>query len=381
MKIAQIAPLIESVPPPLYGGTERIVSCLTEELVRLGHEVTLFASADSITSAELAPCCNHALRLDDTVRDIIPHYMLMVDKVRERADDFDLLHFHIELFHFPLFRSLEARTLTTLHGRQDLSDLKPFYHRFSKMPLVSISAAQRKPLPHANFVATIHHGIPADLHRPSFERGSYLAFLGRISPEKRPDRAIRIAQRAGIPLKIAAKVDKVDEAYFRSEILPLIDGQAIEFLGEINDKQKTSFLRDAAALLFPIDWPEPFGLVMIEAMACGTPVLAFRCGSVPEIVEDGVTGKVVESEDEAIVALPELLTYDRRAVRKRFQERFTVARMARDYAGLYRKLVTVPVTRPKQYSFIQAQSNTKNNGDIIPTAQLHSPTDVSSVIP
>ena len=381
MKIAQIAPLIESVPPPLYGGTERIVSCLTEELVRLGHEVTLFASANSITSAELAPCCNHALRLDDTVRDIIPHYMLMVDKVRERADDFDLLHFHIELFHFPLFRSLEARTLTTLHGRQDLSDLKPFYHRFSKMPLVSISAAQRKPLPHANFVATIHHGIPADLHRPSFERGSYLAFLGRISPEKRPDRAIRIAQRAGIPLKIAAKVDKVDEAYFRSEILPLIDGQAIEFLGEINDKEKTSFLRDAAALLFPIDWPEPFGLVMIEAMACGTPVLAFRCGSVPEIVEDGVTGKVVESEDEAIVALPELLTYDRRAVRKRFQERFTVARMARDYAGLYRKLVTVPVTRPKQYSFIQAQSNTKNNGDIIPTAQLHSPTDVSSVIP
>ena len=381
MKIAQIAPLIESVPPPLYGGTERIVSCLTEELVSLGHEVTLFASADSITSAELAPCCNHALRLDDTVRDIIPHYMLMVDKVRERADDFDLLHFHSELFHFPLFRSLEARTLTTLHGRQDLSGLKPFYHRFSKMPLVSISAAQRKPLPQANFVATIHHGIPADLHRPSFERGSYLAFLGRISSEKRPDRAIRIAQRAGIPLKIAAKVDKVDEAYFRSEILPLIDGQAIEFLGEINDKQKTSFLRDAAALLFPIDWPEPFGLVMIEAMACGTPVLAFRCGSVPEIVEDGVTGKVVESEDEAIVALPELLIYDRRAVRKRFQERFTVARMARDYAGLYRKLVTVPVTRPKQYSFIQAQSNTKNNGDIIPTAQLHSPTDVSSVIP
>ena len=276
MKIAQIAPLIESVPPPLYGGTERIVSCLTEELVRLGHEVTLFASADLITSAELAPCCNHALRLDDTVRDIIPHYMLMVDKVRERADDFDLLHFHIDLFHFPLFRSLEARTLTTLHGRQDLSDLKPFYHRFSKMPLVSISAAQRKPLPHANFVATIHHGIPADLHRPAFERGSYLAFLGRISPEKRPDRAIRIAQRVGIPLKIAAKVDKVDEAYFRTEILPLVDGKGIEFLGEINEREKTTFLGDAAALLFPIDWPEPFGLVMIEAMACGTPVLAFR---------------------------------------------------------------------------------------------------------
>ena len=377
MKIAQIAPLIESVPPLLYGGTERIVSCLTEELVKLGHEVTLFASADSVTSAELAPCCNRALRLDDTVRDIIPHYMLMVDKVRDRADDFDILHFHIDLFHFPLFRSLEARTLTTLHGRQDLSDLKPFYHCFSKMPLVSISAAQRKPLPHANFVATIHHGIPADLHRPAFERGSYLAFLGRISPEKRPDRAIRIAQRVGIPLKIAAKVDKVDEAYFRNHILPLVDGQGVEFLGEINEREKTTFLGNAAALLFPIDWPEPFGLVMIEAMACGTPVLAFRCGSVPEIVEDGVTGKVVESEDEAVVALPELLSYDRRAVRKRFQERFTAARMARDYAGLYRKLVTVPVTCPKEYSF----ANPKSNGEIIPTARLHGPTEVSSVIP
>ena len=377
MKIAQIAPLIESVPPPLYGGTERIVSCLTEELVRLGHEVTLFASADSITSAELAPCCHRALRLDDTVRDIVPHYMLMVDKVRERADDFDLLHFHIDLFHFPLFRSLEARTLTTLHGRQDLSDLKPFYHRFGKMPLVSISAAQRKPLPHANFVATIHHGIPADLHRPAVERGSYLAFLGRISPEKRPDRAIRIAQRAGIPLKIAAKVDKVDEAYFRNDILPLVDGEKVEFLGEINEREKTKFLSGAAALLFPIDWPEPFGLVMIEAMACGTPVLAFRCGSVPEIVEDGVTGKVVESEDEAILALPELLTYDRRAVRKRFQERFTVARMTRDYVDLYRKLVTMPVTCPKEHSILQeAQLNTNSNGNIIPVARLHKLTDV-----
>jgi glycosyltransferase involved in cell wall biosynthesis len=339
MKIAQIAPLIESVPPPLYGGTERIVSCLTEELVRLGHEVTLFASADSITSAELAPCCNHALRLDDTVRDIIPHYMLMVDKVRERADDFDLLHFHSDLFHFPLFRSLEARTLTTLHGRQDLSDLKPFYHRFSKMPLVSISAAQRKPLPHANFVATIHHGIPADLHRPAFGRGRYLAFLGRISPEKRPDRAIRIAQRVGIPLKIAAKVDKVDEAYFRTEILPLVDGKGVEFLGEINEREKTTFLGDAAALLFPIDWPEPFGLVMIEAMACGTPVLAFRRGSVSEVVEDGITGEVVESEDEAVAKLPEILSYDRRTVRQRFQERFTATRMAKDYVRAYRKLL------------------------------------------
>ena len=363
MKIAQIAPLIESVPPPLYGGTERIVSWLTEELVRLGHEVTLFASADSITSAELAPCCNRALRLDDTVRDIVPHYMLMVDKVRERADDFDLLHFHIDLFHFPLFRSLEARTLTTVHGRQDLSDLRPFYHRFSKMPLVSISAAQRKPLPHANFVATIHHGIPADLHRPVFERGGYLAFLGRISPEKRPDRAIRIAQRVGIPLKIAAKVDTVDEAYFRNDILPLVDGQGVEFLGEINEREKTTFLGGAAALLFPIDWPEPFGLVMIEAMACGTPVLAFRCGSVPEIVEDGITGKVVESEDEAVSALPEVSNYDRRAVRQRFEERFAAARMAREYEDLYRKQSMMLVSA-KQSHFLPSRPKLNGGGQV-----------------
>ena len=323
MKIAQVAPLIESVPPRLYGGTERIVSYLTEELVRLGHDVTLFASGDSITSAELAPCCTRALRLDPTVRDIIPHFMLMIDKVRERAEEFDVLHFHIDLFHFPLFRSLAARTLTTLHGRQDLGDLKPFYSRFGEMPLVSISDDQRKPLPHANFVATIHHGIPADLHRPSFEQGSYLAFLGRISPEKRPDRAIRIARAAGIPLKIAAKVDKVDEDYFRNDILPLIDGPGVEFIGEINEREKTKFLGEAAALLFPVDWPEPFGLVMIEAMACGTPVLAFRCGSIPEVIEDGVTGKVVDSEEEAIAALPAILSYDRRAVRQRFEERFT----------------------------------------------------------
>ena len=242
MKIAQVAPLIESVPPRLYGGTERIVSYLTEELVRLGHDVTLFASADSITSAELAPCCTRALRLDPTVRDIIPHFTLMIDKVRERAKEFDIFHFHIDFFHFPLFRSLAARTLTTLHGRQDLADLKPFYARFGEMPLVSISHDQRKSLPHANFVATIHHGIPADLHRPSFEQGRYLAFLGRISPEKRPDRAIRIARAAGIPLKIAAKVDKVDEEYFRNEILPLIDGPGVEFIGEINEREKAEIL-------------------------------------------------------------------------------------------------------------------------------------------
>jgi glycosyltransferase involved in cell wall biosynthesis len=347
MKIAQVAPLIESVPPRLYGGTERIVSYLTEELVRLGHDVTLFASGDSITSAELCPCCTRALRLDPTVRDIIPYFMLMIDKVRERAEEFDVLHFHIDLFHFPLFRSLAARTLTTLHGRQDLGDLKPFYGRFGEMPLVSISNDQRKPLLHANFVGTIHHGVPAGLYRPSFEQGSYVAFLGRISPEKRPDRAIRIARAAGIPLKIAAKIDKVDEDYFRNDILPLIDGPEVEFIGEINERDKTKFLGEAAALLFPVDWPEPFGLVMIEAMACGTPVLAFRCGSVPEVIEDGVTGKMVDSEEEAIAALPAVLSYDRRAVRQRFEERFTDAKMAKEYASIYRRLLKTHMSDAK----------------------------------
>ena len=341
MKIAQIAPLIESVPPRLYGGTERVVSYLSEELVRLGHDVTLFASGDSISSAELVPCCTRALRLNPTVRDTIPHFMLMIDNVRERAEEFDVLHFHIDLFHFPLFRSLAGRTLTTLHGRQDLEDLKPFYSRFGEMPLVSISDDQRKPLPHAKFLATIHHGIPADLHRPSFKEGRYLAFLGRISPEKRPDRAIRIARAAGIPLKIAAKVDRVDEDYFRKNVLPLIDGRDVEFIGEINEREKTKFLGEAAALLFPVDWPEPFGLVMIEAMACGTPVLAFRCGSIPEVIDNGVTGKVVDSEEEAIAALPEFLSYDRRAVRQRFEERFTVTRMAKDYVSIYRQLLAI----------------------------------------
>jgi glycosyltransferase involved in cell wall biosynthesis len=350
MKIAQVAPLIESVPPRLYGGTERIVSYLTEELVTLGHDVTLFASGDSITSAELATCCTRALRLDPTVSDIIPHFMLMIDKVRERAEEFDILHFHIDLFHFPLFRSLAARTLTTLHGRQDLGDLKPFYSRFGEMPLVSISNDQRKPLPHANFIATIHHGIPAELHAPSFEQGSYLAFLGRISPEKRPDRAIRIARAAGIPLKIAAKVDKVDEAYFRNDILPLIEGPGVEFIGEINEREKTKFLGEAAALLFPVDWPEPFGLVMIEAMACGTPVLAFRCGSIPEVIDDGVTGTVVESEEEAVAALPAILSYDRRVVRQRFEERFTDAIMANDYVSTYRRLLKARTSNGKTQS-------------------------------
>jgi len=338
MKIAQIAPLIESVPPRLYGGTERIVSYLTEELVALGHNVTLFASGDSITAANLVPCVPKALRLDASVRDPIPYYMLMLDRVRQHAGDFDVLHFHIDQFHFPLFRPIAGRTVTTLHGRQDLPDLLPLYVGFGDMSLVSISSAQRRPVPNANFAATVY--LPAGLHRPIAGRGGgYVAFLGRISPEKRPDRAIAIARTLGIPLKIAAKVDRVDTNYFRTRIEPLLDGPGVEFIGEINEHQKTQFLGEAQALLFPVDWPEPFGLSMIEAMACGTPVLAFRCGSVPEIVEDGLTGAIVETMEEAIVALPRVIALDRKKVRQRFDQRFSAARMARDYVGVYRSLL------------------------------------------
>jgi glycosyltransferase involved in cell wall biosynthesis len=343
VKIAQIAPLMESVPPRLYGGTERIVSYLTEELVRVGHEVTLFASADSITAAKLVSCATKALRLDSNVRDPTTYYMLMLDRVRALADDFDILHFHIDQFHFPLFRQMAGRTVTTLHGRQDFPDLKPLYIGFNEMPLVSISNDQRRPIANANFAATIHHGIPTNLHQPTYNpRGGYVAFLGRISPEKRPDRAIRIARALGIPLKIAAKVDKVDEAYFREKIVPLLNEPGVEFIGEINERGKTEFLGAARALLFPIDWPEPFGLAMIEAMACGTPVLAFRQGSVAEIIDQGVTGAVVDTMDEALRILPQVLALDRHAVRRRFEQRFSCARMAADYAALYRSLLMRP---------------------------------------
>jgi len=332
-------------PPRLYGGTERIVSYLTDELVALGHDVTLFASGDSLTAARLVPCVPTALRLNACVRDPIPYYMLMLDRVRQRADEFDILHFHIDQFQFPMFRSIAARTITTLHGRQDLPDLLPLYHEFDDMPLVSISNDQRAPVAKANFAATVYHGIPLDLHRPAAPRqtaplqGGYVAFLGRIAPDKRPDRAITIARALGIPLKIAAKVDRMDEAYFRAEIEPLLDGPGVEFIGEINEDQKTRFLGEARALLFPVDWPEPFGLVMIEAMACGTPVLAFRCGSVPEIVDDGVTGIIVETVEEAIGALPLVIALDRKRVRQCFERRFPARRMAEDYIDVYRALL------------------------------------------
>jgi glycosyltransferase involved in cell wall biosynthesis len=340
MKIAQISPLMESVPPRLYGGSERIVSYLTDELVRQGHDVTLFASGDSVSSANLVRCVPMALRLDANVKDPIPYYMLMLDRVREMADEFDILHFHIDQFHFPLFRPMAHRTVTTLHGRQDLHDLKPLYVGFSDMPLVSISNSQRKPIVNANFAATVYHGLPAQTLKPNYKpTGDYVAFLGRISPEKRPDRAIRIAQALGLRIKIAAKIDKVDEAYFREHIASLFNLPGVEYIGEIDERSKSEFLGEADALLFPIDWPEPFGLSMIEAMACGTPVLAFRCGSVPEIIDPGVTGQIVDSMDEAIRVMPQVLALDRRAVRQKFEQRFSASRMAKDYVQVYRSLI------------------------------------------
>lgn len=340
MRIAQISPLIESVPPKLYGGTERVVSWLTEELVNLGHDVTLFASGDSITSAELVPCCDEALRLDPNCKDPFPHLMRMLDTVRTAAYEFDLLHFHVEVFPFPLFRQMAPRTLTTLHSRQDWADVQGLYKSFPHMPVAAISNAQAELIPHANVAGTIHHGLPENLLRPNYKPGNYLAFLGRISPEKRPDRAIAIARALGVPLKIAAKVDNVDKAYYNDVIKPLLrEGDGVEFIGEVNEQQKQEFLGNALALLFPIDWPEPFGLVMIESMACGTPVLAFRNGSVGEVIDDGYSGKVVTSVEEAIKVFPDLMAIDRRTVRRTFEQRFTAARMAKDYVKLYRKLI------------------------------------------
>jgi glycosyltransferase involved in cell wall biosynthesis len=340
MKIAQIAPPIESVPPRLYGGTERIVSYLTEELIAQGHDVTLFASGDSVTKAKLVPSCAQALRLNPEVRDPIPYYMVMLSQLRKLAPHFDIMHFHIDQFHFPAFQDMPDRIVTTMHGRQDGPDLKVLYAGFPEMHIVSISDAQRLPIPDISVAATIYHGLPRDLHSLSLvPRGGYLAFLGRISPEKRLDRAIAISRAVGVPLKIAAKVDRVDQEYFKCEIEPLLKLPGVEYIGEIDDRQKTGFLQDARALLFPIDWPEPFGLVMIEAMACGTPVLAFQNGSVREVIDEGVTGHVVRSVEEGISKMGSVLSLDRGRVRRRFEERFTATRMAKDYVKLYRSLI------------------------------------------
>ena len=340
MKIAQIAPLVESVPPRLYGGTERVVAYLTDELVRQGHEVTLFASGDSRTCANLVPTCRQALRLDPNVRDHVPLHVMMLEQVKRLASRFDVLHFHTDLLHFPVFSRTGHATLSTLHGRQDHFELREFYTTFPDLPLVSISDAQRAPIPSANFAGTVLHGIPADLLAPSFRpAGSYLAFVGRISPEKGVDRAIEIARAVGMPLKIAAKVDRADDIYFREQIAPLLTTPGVKFIGEINEAQKARFLGEAAALLFPINWPEPFGLVMIEAMACATPVLAFDHGSVREVIDHGVTGCIVGGVQDAIQAVGWTLQLDRKAVRRRFDQRFTARRMADDYTRLYRAIL------------------------------------------
>jgi glycosyltransferase involved in cell wall biosynthesis len=340
MRIAQVPPLYEAVPPRLYGGTERVVAHLTEALVDLGHEVTLFASADAVTRARLAPVRDQAIRLDPALykSDLAAH-LVQISEVRRLADQFDVIHFHTDMIHFPFFHDLAHKTLTTLHGRLDLKDLPGVYRRWSHFPLASISDSQRRPLAFANWAGTVHHGMAADLYAFSPKPEGYLAFLGRISPEKGPDRAIAIAKLLGCKLKIAAKVDAADRAYFESRIEPLLDDPLVEFIGEIGDTEKSAFLGGADALLFPIDWPEPFGLVMIEAMACGTPVVAYRCGSVPEVIEPGLTGFIVEGETQAAEAVKLARRLDRAAIRRRFERRFSARAMATSYVDLYRALV------------------------------------------
>jgi glycosyltransferase involved in cell wall biosynthesis len=322
------------VPPKYYGGTERVVSWLTEELVRQGHDVTLFASGDSVTSARLVAGSPRALRLGRCI-DPVAHHVLMLEQVAQHAREFDVIHYHVDYLHYPLSRRSPVPQLTTLHGRLDIPDLQPLYREFRDMPVVSISDAQRRPLPGAHWLATIHHGLPPDLIRCHGGRGRYLAFLGRISPEKRVDRAVEIARLAGVPLKVAAKIDDADRGYFEEHVKPLLEEAHVEFVGEIGDAEKAEFLGSASALLFPIDWEEPFGLVMIESLACGTPVIAFRRGSVPEVIEDGVTGAVVTDVPGAVEAVKRISRLDRRACRRAFEERFTAARMAGDYARLY----------------------------------------------
>jgi glycosyltransferase involved in cell wall biosynthesis len=338
MHIAQVAPLTEAIPPKLYGGTERVVSWLTEELIALGHEVTLFASGDSVTSAKLEAIWPRALRLDGSVRDPNALHMLMLEKVNQRAGDFDFIHCHLDYYPFSLLSRQSTPFMTTMHGRLDLPEHQPVFDTFSSVPVVSISNSQRRPLPQANWVGTVHHGLPEKLLTPQPVKPSYFAFLGRIAPEKGIDRAIRIAQHCGVPLKVAAKVDTADREYYEEQIKPMMSNGNVEFIGEINDRDKPAFLSGAHVLLVPIDWPEPFGLVMIEAMACGTPVIAFNRGSVPEIVDDGVTGFIVEDIHGAIGAVDRLGHLSRAKVRKRFEDRFTARRMALEYLQVYRSL-------------------------------------------
>lgn len=339
MRVAQVPPLYESVPPKFYGGTERVVSYLTDELKNLGHEVVLFGTSDSITKADLFPVCEKAIRLNKDCKDPLAWHIYQLQLVHEHAGEFDIIHFHNDYLHFPISKTAGYCHITTLHGRLDIPDLKPIYQKFYDIPVVSVSNSQRIPAPHANWLATIYHGLPKDLYRQGKGEGGYLAFLGRISPEKRPDRAVEIAQKAGIPLKIAAKVDPVDERYYEKVIQPMLDHPLIEFIGEIGEEKKEEFLGNALALLFPIDWPEPFGMVLIEAMATGTPVIAYRGGSVAEIISPGETGFIVDSIEEAISAVEQLHTINRTTCRKTFEETFTATIMAENYVLNYEKLI------------------------------------------
>ncbi|WP_447975287.1 glycosyltransferase family 4 protein [Nitrospira sp. Kam-Ns4a] len=346
MRIAQVSPLWESVPPKLYGGTERIVSYLTEELVRMGHEVTLFASGDSVTAARLESTCPQALRLNDGIFNRDAPLIIMMERVFSAADEFDIIHSHLDFLAFPLTRRCRTPVVTTTHGRLDLPEIVEVYREFPELPLVSISDAQRQPVPWANWMATVHHGLPRDLYGFHPEPGKYLAFLGRLAPEKRPDHAIELAKRVGLPLRIAAKVDPADREYFRTAIEPLLDHPLVEYLGEITDSEKNEFLGEAYALVCPYDWPEPFGLVFIEALACGTPVLAYRRGSVPEIIKHGLTGFISDSLNGMVASVEHIERIDRRHCRQAFEERFTVERMAQDYLRVYEELVTRAAPEP-----------------------------------
>ena len=366
MRIAQVAPLYERVPPQSYGGTERVVSYLTEELVRQGHEVTLFASGDSLTQARLVAPCAKSLRLDKNSVDPLASHVLMLEMVFREARSFDLIHFHIDYLHFPLARRYRRPNVTTLHGRLDLPELPALYREFPEMPVISISDAQRGPLPWANWQGTVHHGLPLDLHSFREQPGEYLAFLGRISPEKRVDRAIAIARRTGLKLKIAAKIDRADRSYYEKEIKKLFDDPVVEYIGEIGGRAKDEFLGNARALLFPIDWPEPFGLVMIESLACGTPVIAWRCGSVPEVIDDGVTGFIVDSVDDAVRAVQRVPSLSRQRCREVFEHRFSVERMARDYLAIYERLVRAWKPRRKSVLVPTRSVGTRSNQVVLP---------------
>ncbi|MGQ0696561.1 MAG: glycosyltransferase family 4 protein [Nitrospiraceae bacterium] len=339
MRIAQVSPLWESVPPKLYGGTERIVSYLTEELVRLGHDITLFASGDSVTTARLEPISDRALRLNKGIFNRDAPMTMLMEQALGKPGEFDIIQSHLDFMGFPLARRNPTPVVTTMHGRLDLPELQPVFREYAEMPLVSISDAQRRPLVWANWQATVYHGLPRDLYIFHPNSGGYLAFLGRIAPEKRPDHAIEIAKRVGIPLRIAAKVDPMDQEYFHTEIEPLLSHPLVEYLGEVTDTEKDAFLGNATALVCPYDWPEPFGLVLIEALACGTPVLAYRRGSIPEIIEDGITGFVCEGLDGMTAAIQCIPEIDRRRCRQVFEQRFSVERMAQDYLRVYEQLL------------------------------------------